>query len=121
MIFRGGSMAVTLVTDDALHADRVRRVADGPAADRREIATPTELVDLIGRTGYSRFRLSRLLDRLATHYLAGTDRRDRWQLRGRTHTSGTKLGRAARTLDVLGLLTARARRYTIERAAWAWW
>lgn len=84
-------------------------------------STPAELVDLIGRTGYSRGRLSRLLDRLATHHLARTDRRGRWQLRGRTHTSGTRLGRAARTLEVLGLLAGRARRYAIERAAWAWW
>ena len=84
-------------------------------------STPAEVVDLIGRTGYSRPRLSRLLDRLATHYLARTDRRGRWQLRGRTHTSGTRLGRAARTFEVLGLLADRARRYAIERAAWAWW
>jgi hypothetical protein len=83
--------------------------------------TPTDVLDLINRTGYSRSRLSRLLDRLATHHLARTDRRGRWQLRGRTHTSGTRLGRAARTLDVLGLLGDRARRYAIERAAWAWW
>lgn len=83
--------------------------------------TPTDVVDLIGRTGYSRSRVNRLLDRLATHHLARTDRRGRWQLCGRTHTSGTRLGRAARTLDVVGLLAARARRYTIERAAWAWW
>jgi DNA-binding IclR family transcriptional regulator len=83
--------------------------------------TPAELADLIGRTGYSRSRLSRLLDRLATHHLARTDRRGRWQLRGRNHTSGTRLGRAARTLEVLGVLTDRARRYAIERAAWAWW
>ena len=83
--------------------------------------TPTDVVDLISRTGYTRSRVSRLLDRLATHHLARTDRRGRWQLRGRTHTSGTRLGRAARTLDVLGLLADRARRYTIERAAWAWW
>jgi hypothetical protein len=42
-------------------------------------------------------------------------------LRGRTHISGTRLGPAGRTLDVLGLLAARARRYALERAAWAWW
>lgn len=83
--------------------------------------TPTDVLDLTSRTGYTRSRLNRLLDRLATHHLAKTDRRGRWQLRGRTHTSGTRLGRAARSLDVLGLLVDRARRYTIERAAWAWW
>jgi hypothetical protein len=83
--------------------------------------TPADVLDLIGRTGYSRSRLSRLLDRLATYHLARTDRRGRWQLRGRTHTSGTRLGRAASALDVLGLLAARACRYAVERAAWAWW
>jgi len=83
--------------------------------------TPTDLVDLMARTGYSRPRLSRLLDRLATHQLARTDRRGRWRLRGRTHTGGTRLGRAARTLGVLGVLVDRGRRYAVERAAWAWW
>lgn len=83
--------------------------------------TPTDFLDLISRTGYTRSRLSRFLDRLATHHLVRTDRRGRWQLRGRSHTSGTRLGRAARTLDVLGLLADRARRYAVERAAWAWW
>lgn len=83
--------------------------------------TPTDVLDLICRTGYSRSRLSRLLDRLATYHLVRTDRRGRWQLRGRSHTGGTRLGRAARTLEVLGLLAARARRYVVERAAWAWW
>ena len=38
MISRGASMAVTLVTDDALHNDPARRVSDGPAADPGEIA-----------------------------------------------------------------------------------
>ena len=83
--------------------------------------TPADLLDLIARTGYSRPRLSRLLDRLATHQLARNDLRGRWQLRGRTHTGGTKLGRAARTLGVLGVLVDRGRRYAVERAAWAWW
>ena len=84
-------------------------------------SAPTDLLDLMTITGYTRSRLAALLDRLAGHRLAKTDRRGRWQLLGRTHTSGTRLGRAARTLGVLGLLAERRRRYRIERAAWAWW
>lgn len=72
--------------------------------------TATDVMDLLGRTGYIRSRLTRFLDRLATHHLARTDRRGRWQLCGRTHLSGTRLGRAVRTLDVLGLLADPAHR-----------
>lgn len=80
-----------------------------------------DLLDLITATGYSRSRLAALLDRLAVHRLAKTDRHGRWQLLGRTHTSGTRLGRTARTLGVFCLLVERRRRYRIEREAWAWW
>lgn len=83
--------------------------------------TATDVLDLVGRTGYTRSRLSRFLDRLATYRLARTDRRGRWRLTGRTHTGGTRLGRIARTLGVLGVLAARACRYRLERQAWAWW
>ena len=82
---------------------------------------PVQVLDLATRTGYSRSRLSRLLDRLAVHRLARTDRTGRWQLLGRSHTSGTRLDRAARTLSVTGVLVERVDRYRTERQAWSWW
>ena len=80
-----------------------------------------QLLDLGIRTGYSRGRLCRLLDRLAGHRLARTDRIGRWRLLGRSHTSGRRLQRVARMLSVVGALADRAVRYRTERQAWAWW
>ncbi|WP_420115443.1 hypothetical protein [Micromonospora sp.] len=82
---------------------------------------PIDLLALITATGYSTSQLARSLDRLAGHRLAKTDRRGRWRILGRTHTSGTRLGRVARALGVIGLLVDRRRGYAIERQAWAWW
>ena len=83
--------------------------------------TPIELLNLAARTGYSPTCLRRFLDRLAGHRLAKIDRTGRWRILGRSHTSGTRLDRAARTLGVVDVLTERAGRYRIERQAWAWW
>ena len=83
--------------------------------------SPVQMLDLAVRTGYSRSRLCWLLDRLAVHRLARTDRAGRWQILGRGHTSGSRLDRAARTLGATGVLAERADRYRTERQAWAWW
>lgn len=83
--------------------------------------TPVDVVDLAIRTGYSPVPLRRFLDRLAGHRQARTDRTGRWLLLGRSHSTGTRLDRAARTLGVDGVLADRAGRYRIEREAWAWW
>ena len=84
-------------------------------------STPLPLLGLVSSSGYSSGRLARLLDRLAGYRLARTDRTGRWRILGRSHTSGTRLDRAARTLGVTGVLAERAVRYRIERQAWAWW
>ena len=83
--------------------------------------TPVEVLNLATRTGYSPPRLRRFLDHLADHRLAKVDRTGRWRILGRSHTSGIRLDRVARTLGVVGLLTERAGRYRTERQAWAWW
>ena len=83
--------------------------------------TAVDVLDLVARTGYSPPRLRRYLDRLADRRLARTDRVGRWLLCGRGHSTGTRLDRAARILGVRGVLADRARRYRIERDAWAWW
>lgn len=83
--------------------------------------TPVEVFQLATRTGYSLTRLRRFLDRLVSHRLARTDRTGRWRIMGRSHTSGTRLDRAARTLGVVGVLAERAGRYRTERQAWGWW
>ena len=83
--------------------------------------TPAAVIDLAIRTGYSSTRLRCLLDHLAGHRLARADRVGRWLLLGRSHSTGTRLDRAARTLGVHGVLAKRAGRYSLERQAWAWW
>lgn len=83
--------------------------------------TPADVIDLAIRTGYSSTRLRCLLDRLVGHRLARADRVGRWLLFGRSHSTGTRLDRAARTLGVHGVLAERAGRYSLERQAWAWW
>lgn len=83
--------------------------------------TAVDVLDLATRTGYSPPRLRRFLDRLATHRLARTDRNGRWLIRGRSHTTGTRLDRSARTLGVHGVLADRTAQHRVERQAWAWW
>ena len=83
--------------------------------------TPLPVLDLVSNSGYSSGRLARLLDRLAEHRLARTDRTGRWRILGRSHTSGTRLDRAAHALGATDVLAERADRYRIERQAWAWW
>jgi hypothetical protein len=84
-------------------------------------ATPVDVFDLVSTTGYDPHLLRRFLDRLAGYRLARTDRVGRWRLGGTAQSTSSRLDRAAHALRVQGVLAGRARRYRIEREAWAWW
>lgn len=74
------------------------------------------IAEVMVSTGYSRGRTLHHLDQLVSHRLAQVDRAGRWKRPRRDHRR-----RVARDLGADGTLEARATRYAIDRAAWAWW